>query len=89
MSEGSGGLVKDRVTQIIIEHLELEPEKVVPEAHFIDDLGISSMDLWELVLVMEDEFGLEVPDEDLEKIGTIQDAINFIESLVGKEVPET
>ncbi|OGP56060.1 MAG: acyl carrier protein [Deltaproteobacteria bacterium RBG_13_61_14] len=70
--------IKERVIQLIIEHLELAPADVVPEAHFIDDLGISSMDLWELVLVMEDEFGLEVPDEDLEKIGTIQDAINFI-----------
>ena len=76
--------LKDRVIQLIIEHLELDPADVVPEAHFIDDLGISSMDLWELVLVMEDEFGLEVPDEDLEKIGTIQDAINFITTHVTK-----
>jgi acyl carrier protein len=89
MSEGSGVPVKDRVIQLIIQHLDLEPERVVPEAHFIDDLGISSMDLWELVLVMEDEFGLEVPDEDLEKIGTIQDAVNFIESLIGEKVPES
>ena len=74
--------IKERVIQLIIEHLELDPADVVPEAHFIDDLGISSMDLWELVLVMEDEFGLEVPDEDLEKIGTIQDAINFIAAHV-------
>jgi acyl carrier protein len=72
--------IKDRVIQLIIDHLELDPAEVVPEAHFIDDLGISSMDLWELVLVMEDEFGLEVPDEDLEKIGTVQDAIHFIET---------
>lgn len=76
--------IKERVIQLIIEHLELDPADVVPEAHFIDDLGISSMDLWELVLVMEDEFGLEVPDEDLEKIGTIQDAINFIAAHVEK-----
>jgi acyl carrier protein len=89
MSEGSGVPVKDRVIKLIIQHLDLEPERVVPEAHFIDDLGISSMDLWELVLVMEDEFGLEVPDEDLEKIGTIQDAVNFIESLIGEKVPES
>jgi len=77
--------IKGRVIQLIIEHLELDPADVVPEAHFIDDLGISSMDLWELVLVMEDEFGLEVPDEDLEKIGTIQDAINFITAHVEKD----
>ncbi len=81
-------LVRDRVIQLIIEHLKLEPEKVVPEAHFIDDLGISSMDLWELVLIMEDEFDLEVPDEDLEKIQTIKDAIEYIEARVGKEIPD-
>ncbi len=81
-------LVKDKVIQLIIEHLDLEPEKVVPEAHFIDDLGISSMDLWELVLIMEDEFDLEVPDEDLEKIQTIKNAIEYIEARVGKEIPD-
>jgi|YelNatPaOPRAMG01_1025707.scaffolds.fasta_scaffold172671_2 acyl carrier protein len=81
-------LVKDRVIQLIIEHLELEPEKVVPEAQFIDDLGISSMDLWELVLIMEDEFNIEVPDKDLEKIRTIQNAIDYIEQRVGKEIPD-
>ena len=77
--------VKDRVFELILEHLDVDPESVVPEAKFIDDLGVSSMDLWELVLVMEDEFDLEVPDEDLEKIVTIQDAIDFIESQADKQ----
>ena len=72
--------VKDRVMELIIENLDVDEEKLAPEAKFIDDLGVSSMDLWELVLVMEDEFDMEVPDEDLEKIVTIQDAIDFIES---------
>ncbi len=81
-------LVKDRVIQLILEHLEVEPEKALPEAHFIDDLGISSMDLWELVLIMEDEFNLEVPDEDLEKIQTVQNAIDYVEKRVGKEIPD-
>jgi len=81
-------LVKDRVMQLILEHLEVEPEKAVPEAQFIDDLGISSMDLWELVLIMEDEFNMEVPDEDLEKIRTIQNAIDYVEKKVGKEIPD-
>jgi len=72
--------IKDRVMELIKENLEVDHEGLVPEAKFIDDLGVSSMDLWELVLVMEDEFDLEVPDEDLEKIVTIQDAIDFIES---------
>jgi len=77
--------VKDRVFDLIREHLDVDPKSVVCEAKFIDDLGVSSMDLWELVLVMEDEFDLEVPDEDLEKIVTIQDAIDFIESHAEKE----
>jgi len=71
--------VKDRVIKLILENLDVDKNAVIAEAKFIDDLGVSSMDLWELVLVMEDEFELEVPDEDLEKIVTIQDAISFIE----------
>ncbi len=81
-------LVKDRVIGLILEHLEVDKEKVVPEANFIEDLGISSMDLWELVLIMEDEFNLEVPDEDLEKMRTIQNTIDYVEQRVGKEIPE-
>ncbi|MFO8058887.1 MAG: acyl carrier protein [bacterium] len=77
--------IKDRVYELILEHLDVDSDSLKPDAKFIDDLGISSMDLWELVLVMEDEFDLEVPDEDLEKIVTIQDAIDFIESHVEKE----
>jgi len=77
--------IKDQVIALIIENLEVDAQAVVPEAKFIEDLGVSSMDLWELVLVMEDEFDLEVPDEDLEKIVTIQDAISFIESHVEKK----
>ena len=77
--------VKERVIELILEHLDVDAAAVVPEAKFIDDLGVSSMDLWELVLVMEDVFDLEVPDEDLEKIITIQNAIDFIEQHAGKE----
>lgn len=77
--------IKDRVYELILDHLDVDSDTLKPDAKFIDDLGISSMDLWELVLVMEDEFDLEVPDEDLEKIVTIQDAIDFIESHVEKE----
>lgn len=77
--------IKDRVYELILEHLDVDSESLKPDAKFIDDLGVSSMDLWELVLVMEDEFDLEVPDEDLEKIVTVQDAIDFIESHAEKE----
>jgi len=76
--------VKDSVIELIKNEKEdLDPAQIVAEAHFVDDLGMSSMDLWELVLIMEDEFDLEVPDEDLEKIQTIQDAIDFIERSTG------
>lgn len=77
--------IKDRVFELVLENLDVDSESLVAEAKFIDDLGVSSMDLWELVLVMEDEFDLEVPDEDLEKIVTVQDAIDFIESHATKE----
>jgi len=77
--------VKDRVLELVLENLEVDAAALVPEAKFIDDLGVSSMDLWELVLVMEDVFDLEVPDEDLAKIVTIQDAIDFIESCLGRK----
>ncbi len=77
--------IKDRVYELILEHLDIAPDSLKPDAKFIDDMGVSSMDLWELVLVMEDEFDLEVPDEDLEKIVTVQDAIDFIESHADKE----
>jgi acyl carrier protein len=73
------------VYELVLEHLDVDSESLKPDAKFIDDLGVSSMDLWELVLVMEDEFDLEVPDEDLEKIVTVQDAIDFIESHAEKE----
>jgi acyl carrier protein len=77
--------IKERVYELILENLDVDPKALVPDAKFIEDLGVSSMDLWELVLVMEDEFDLEVPDEDLEKIVTIQDAIAFIESHVDQK----
>ena len=78
-------LIKDKVLELVLENLEVDAAALVPEAKFIDDLGVSSMDLWELVLVMEDVFDLEVPDEALEKLVTIQDAIDFIESHLGRK----
>ena len=70
--------VADRVKKIVLEHLGVEESKVVESASFIDDLGADSLDTVELVMAFEEEFGCEIPDEDAEKILTIQDAINFI-----------
>ena len=70
--------VEEKVKNIIIEQLGVSADEVVPEASFVDDLGADSLDLVELVMVLEEEFGKEIPDEDAEKIQTVQDAINFI-----------
>jgi acyl carrier protein len=61
-----------------VEQLGVSEDEVVPEASFIDDLGADSLDIVELVMAMEEEFDMEIPDEDAEKIQTIQDAINYI-----------
>jgi acyl carrier protein len=71
--------IPKRVTDIIVEHLGAEEDKVVPEASFIDDLGADSLDVIELVMAFEEEFGCEIPDEEAEKILTVGDAINYIE----------
>ncbi len=71
--------VEEKVKNIIIEQLGVSADEVVPEASFVDDLGADSLDLVELVMVLEEEFGKEIPDEDAEKIQTVQDAISFIQ----------
>ena len=70
--------VADRVKKIVLEHLGVEESKVVESASFIDDLGADSLDTVELVMAFEEEFGCEIPDEEAEKILTIKDAIDFI-----------
>lgn len=67
-----------RVKQIIMEQLGVSEEEVRPEASFVDDLGADSLDLVELVMALEEEFGQEIPDEDAEKIVTVQDAYNYV-----------
>ena len=69
---------EEKVKNIIVEQLGVSVDEVVPEASFVDDLGADSLDLVELVMVLEEEFGKEIPDEDAEKIQTVQDAINYI-----------
>ena len=69
---------EEKVKNIIVEQLGVSADEVVPEASFVDDLGADSLDLVELVMVLEEEFGKEIPDEDAEKIQTVQDAISYI-----------
>ena len=70
--------IEAKVKDIIINELGVEPEKVTPDASFVEDLGADSLDTVELVMAFEEEFGIEIPDEDAEKLQTVGDAINYI-----------
>ena len=70
--------VAERVKKIVVEHLNVDAEKVTDTASFIEDLGADSLDTVELVMAFEEEFGVEIPDDAAEKILTVADAINFI-----------
>ena len=70
--------VEERVKEIIVEQLGVEEDEVLPAAKFIEDLGADSLDTVELVMAFEEEFDLEIPDEDAEKIVTVGDAISYI-----------
>ncbi|EFY07767.1 acyl carrier protein [Succinatimonas hippei] len=76
----SNSNIEDRVKKIIVDMLGVKPEDVVPEASFVDDLGADSLDTVELVMALEEEFETEIPDEDAEKINTVQAAIDYIKS---------
>ncbi len=71
--------VQDRVKEIIVEQLGVNPDQVTPEAKFIEDLGADSLDTVELVMAFEEEFGAEIPDEDAEKMQAVGDVIKYIE----------
>jgi len=80
---GQGGVIVEktverRVIEIIVEQLGVSEEEVTLEASFIEDLGADSLDLVELIMAMEEEFGIEISDEDAEKIQTVQDVVNYI-----------
>ncbi len=70
--------VEEQVKEIIVEQLSVNADEVVPEASFVDDLGADSLDLVELIMVMEEKFGQEIPDDDAAKLQTVQDAITYV-----------
>lgn len=70
--------IEQKVKDIIINELGVDAEKVTPEASFVEDLGADSLDTVELVMAFEEEFGMEIPDEDAEKLQTVGDAISYI-----------
>jgi len=76
MSDDAGAKVKE----IIINELGVDPEKVTPDAAFVEDLGADSLDTVELVMAFEEEFGLDIPDEEAEQMRTVGDAIKYIEA---------
>jgi len=69
---------KERINEIIMEQLGVDENQITPEASFIDDLGADSLDTVELVMAFEEEFDIEIPDEDAEKIRTVKDVISYL-----------
>ena len=72
--------IEEKVKDIIVEQLGVNPEQVTPTASFIEDLGADSLDIVELVMALEEEYEMEISDEDAEKIKTVQDVISYIEA---------
>ena len=70
----------EKIQNIVSEQLDVSKEEVVPKASFVDDLGADSLDLTELIMAMEDEFGLEIDDEEAQKLRTVQDVIDYVEA---------
>ncbi|MGH9326686.1 MAG: acyl carrier protein [Terriglobia bacterium] len=74
--------IEEKVKQLIVEQLGVDEAEVTPAAHFVDDLGADSLDIVELVMTFEESFEIEIPDEDAEKIATVKDAVDYIQSHV-------
>jgi len=76
--------VKDKVIEIIVDQLGVDAKEVTSDASFVDDLGADSLDIVELVMALEEQFDIEISDEEAEKISTVKDAIKFIEDHINK-----
>jgi acyl carrier protein len=75
-----GAFSEDRVKEIIAKELEVDAKQLSPEAKFIEDLGADSLDIVELVMALEEEFGIDIPDEDADKLRTVGDALNYLKT---------
>ncbi|MBN2397296.1 MAG: acyl carrier protein [Deltaproteobacteria bacterium] len=76
------GTIEEKIRKVIVEQLDITEEECVPDASFIDDLGADSLDIVELIMAMEDHFGLEISDDDLAQIRTVGDIINYIKERI-------
>ncbi|MCO6431292.1 MAG: acyl carrier protein [Deltaproteobacteria bacterium] len=72
--------IAERIKSIIVEQLGVSKEELTPQASFIEDLGADSLDIVELIMALEEEYEMEIPDEDAEKIQTVEDVINYVQS---------
>ena len=72
--------LEEKITKVIVDKLGVTADKVVPEAKFVEDLGADSLDQVELVMALEDEFNLEIPDEDAEKLKSVNDVLSYVKS---------
>ncbi len=70
----------DDIKEVVVEQLSVNPDEVKPDAKFVEDLGADSLDVVELVMALEEKFDIEIPDDEAEKIQTVQDVVNYIES---------
>jgi len=77
--------IAEKVKSVIAEQLGVKPEEVTDQAKFVDDLGADSLDTVELVMALEEEYGIEIPDEDAEKLTTVGDAIKYIEEKLASK----
>ena len=74
----------DKVKKVVVDQLDVSEDEVTPQASFVEDLGADSLDVVELIMGLEEEFDVEIPDEDAEKIATVQDAVTYIDSKQGE-----
>jgi acyl carrier protein len=74
-----------RLKEIVVDRLNVEEDQIKPEASFVEDLGADSLDIVELIMGIEEEFDIEIPDEDAEKLATVGDAINYVKAKLGVE----
>ncbi len=77
--------IKDKLKQIVIDRLDVDEDQITPDASFVEDLGADSLDIVELIMGIEEEFDIEIPDEDAEKLTTVGGALEYIKSKLGVE----